>query len=270
MTSRVSFQDTQSARPLLGALTSLHGKFLTLASLPRAMLHAMQQLTESAPSPASSAFAGFLAALAGPEQATGVPGDGTLSMKWKPAPSWNDDDLADDVAILSYESALKAHARYRPSQVLSQVSDRSLTQPADAEPYCYEETSATSTKPVSRSIANLVPGAMPDQEPILFRTTPIERDLKDASITIRMSKAECAQLHRRASEAGLTISAYLRSCTFEAESLRTMVKDTLAQLRAATSQAKPPQSAPSLFGRLAGWLARLITPWHGSQRASRA
>jgi len=230
------------------------------------MLHAMQQTTESVPSPAAPAFAGFLAALAGPEQATGVPGDGTMSMKWKPAPSWNDDDLADDVATLSYENALKAHARYRPSQ----LSDRSLTQPANAEPFCYEDASATATHPATRPIANLVPDAMPDLKSILFRTAPVERDLKDASITIRMSKAECAQLHRRAAEAGLTISAYLRSCTFEAESLRTMVKDTLAQLRAATSQAKPPRSAPSLFSRLAGWLARLITPWHGSQRASRA
>jgi len=227
------------------------------------MLHAMQQPTESVPSPASPAFAGFLAALAGPEQAIGVPGDGTLSMKWKPAPSWNDDDLADDVATLSYESALKAHVRYR-------ATDRSLTQPADVEPFCYEEAPATATQPATRSIANLEPAAMPDQEPSLFRTAPVERDLKDASITIRMSKAECAQLHRRAAEAGLTISAYLRSCTFEAESLRTMVKETLAQLRAATSKAKPPHSTPSLFSRLAGWLARLITPWRVSHRASRA
>ena len=249
----------------------MHGKFLTLATLPRAMLHAMQQTTETVPSPA---FAGFLATFATPEQATGVPGDGTLSMKWKPAPSWNDDDLADDVATLSYESALKAYARYRPSQVPSQVSDRSLTQSADAEPFCYEDASATATQPATRPIANLEPGATPDPvpspAPSFLRAAPFERDLKDASITIRMSKAECAQLHRRASEAGLTISAYLRSCTFEAESLRTMVKDTLAQLRAATSQAKPPQSAPSLFGRLSAWLARLITPWRVSQRASRA
>jgi hypothetical protein len=250
------------------------------------MLHAMQQPTESrassdrssspewksAPSPAYSTFAGFLAALAAPEQATGVPGDGTLSMKWRPAPSWNDDDLADDVATLSYENALKAHARYRPSQVPSQISDRSLTQPADVEPFCYEDASATVTHPLTRPIANLEPGATPDpdpnQAPSFLRTAPVERDLKDASITIRMSRAESAQLHRRAAEAGLTISAYLRSCTFEAESLRTMVKDTLAQLRAATSKAKPPHSAPSLFSRMAGWLARRITPWRGSQRAS--
>jgi len=250
-------------------------KFLTLANLPRAILHAMQQPREtltasdspSSPtlesSPASSTFAGFLATLAAPEQATGFPGDGTVSTKWKPAPSWNDDDLADDVTTLSYESALKAHARYRPT-------DQSLTQPADVEPFCYEDASATATLPAAQPIVNPEPGALPDQMPILFRTTPVMRDLKDASITIRMSKAECAQLHRRAAEAGLTISAYLRSCTFEAESLRTMVKDTLAKLRAATSHVKPLQPAPSFFSRLASWLARFITPWRGIQRASRA
>ena len=47
-----------------------------------------------------------------------------------------------------------------------------------------------------------------------------------------MSEVESAQLRQRAAEAGLTISAYLRSCTFEAESLRAQVKETLAQLRA--------------------------------------
>jgi len=80
------------------------------------------------------------------------------------------------------------------------------------------------------------------------------RTLKEASITIRMSKAECAQLRKRAAEAGLTVSAYMRSCTFEAESLRAMVKEALAQLRSAADAAKPagkilPRSSP--LGKLA-------------------
>jgi hypothetical protein len=112
------------------------------------------------------------------------------------------------------------------------------------------------------------------QNPSLYRATAFERNLKDSSITIRMSKAECAQLHRRAAEAGLTVSAYLRSCTFEAESLRAMVKDTLAQLRSVTTQqAKPTDAAPPLrsrFRKLAAWLRNLLTPWHGSQRVARA
>jgi hypothetical protein len=81
---------------------------------------------------------------------------------------------------------------------------------------------------------------------------------------------ECAQLHRRAAEAGLSVSAYLRSCTFEVESLRAMVKDTLAQLRSVTTQAKPANPAPSRLRSLTPWLCNLLTPWHSSQRIARA
>jgi hypothetical protein len=248
------------------------------------MLHAMEQPTEtqasgdrsssqeweSAPSPASTSFAGVLAALTEPAQPTRVSGDGSLSTKQNPAPSWNDDNLADDVAILSYESALKSHTRYRST-------DQSLTQPANPEPFFYEEASSdvlvATRQPAPRPIPSHEPRATPSQEPSFYRAAAFERNLKDASITIRMSKAECAQLHRRAAEAGLTVSAYLRSCTFEAESLRAMVKDTLARLRSVTTQAKPAPSASSLrsrFGKLASWLARLITPWHNNQRVARA
>jgi len=237
------------------------------------MLHAMQQPTASSPSPTSTSFAGLLATLTSPAQPSEASAGGTSSARWRPAPSWNDDDLADDVATLSYESALKAHARYRPT-------DRSLTQPDDSESFCYEEASSYASAPASqpptqfpaslRPIPALDPIATRSQAPSLFHPAPFDRNLKDASITIRMSKAECVQLHQRAAEAGLTISAYLRSCTFEAESLRAMVKDTLAQLRSVTTQAKPAHIAPSRFSRLTLWLRSLLTPWHSSQRIARA
>ena len=262
----------------------------------------MQQPTESAPSPTSPSFAGLLAALTGPAHPPGVPGDGSMPTGWRPAPGWNDDDLADDVAILSYESALKAHARYRPSQ----VSDQSLTQPDDLATFSYEEASSAasvpypailsdpehrdgeskdqhyfaervgnlaSLGPIANQEATATPDRVPSQEPSFQRAVHYERNLKDASITIRMSKAECAQLHRRAAEAGLTVSAYLRSCTFEAETLRAMVKDTLAQLRSVTPQAKPARSTKPRrlwFSKLTRWLAGILTPWHNSQRVARA
>ena len=59
-------------------------------------------------------------------------------------------------------------------------------------------------------------------------------DKKSASITIRLSHAECAQLRKRATAADLTVSAYMRSCILEAETLRAQVKEALAELRAAT------------------------------------
>jgi hypothetical protein len=83
-----------------------------------------------------------------------------------------------------------------------------------------------------------------------------------------MSKAECAQLRKRAAEAGLTVSAYLRSCTFEAESLRALVKDTLAQLRPDPPKRKPTASTcprRSWFG----WLLQVLAPWNGCRRIAR-
>ncbi len=219
------------------------------------------------PSPTSPSFAGLLAALAAPAQS---PGDRSSSPGHKSAPAWNDDDLADDVATLSYESALRAHARYRPT-------DQSLTLPADPSPFSFEETSlgvsAATPPPAPYPAAKPEPTANSAPESTRLRPAPFERNLKDASITIRMSKAECAQLHRRAAEAGLTVSAYLRSCTFEAEYLRAMVKDTLLQLRSVPTQAKPANSAPpsrSRFYKITRWLAGLFTPWHGSPRVARA
>ena len=111
---------------------------------------------------------------------------------------------------------------------------------------------------------------MPEKESSLYRAAALERKLKDASITIRMSKEECEQLHRRAGDAGLTVSAYLRSCTFEAESLRTMVKETMAQLRLVTTQTKPTDAAPTRLRKLTRWLGSIFTLRLSTQRANRA
>jgi hypothetical protein len=94
-------------------------------------------------------------------------------------------------------------------------------------------------------------------------------DKKCASITIRMSEGECEQLKRRAAEAGLTISAYLRSCAFEAEALRAEVKKTLAEMR------KPATPERKIAYTKAGsgwfeWLLRLTPLWHMGPRAARA
>jgi hypothetical protein len=81
-----------------------------------------------------------------------------------------------------------------------------------------------------------------------------DRAVKRASITIRLSEPECAQLRQRAAEAGLTVSAYLRSCAFEVETLRTQVKQTLAQLRTANSSPSlPATSQPKLTHRFRFW-----------------
>lgn len=81
---------------------------------------------------------------------------------------------------------------------------------------------------------------------------------KTASITIRLTDAEETQLHERARAAQLSVSAYLRSCIFEAESLRAQVKEALGQIRAA-AQADPshqPLSQPA-----SSWRNRLLPHW---------
>jgi hypothetical protein len=149
-------------------------------------------------SPHGGGFASILANLAAPQPS--------------PAPRW-EDELEDDVATLSYEQALKTHARYhtpvdRPMPPASETLDGAARFEAERTP------------------------------PVVFPAPPLQRELKVASITIRMSHAESEQLRKRATDAGLTISAYLRSCTFEVETLREMVKQTLAQLKAATDKQK--------------------------------
>ena len=64
-------------------------------------------------------------------------------------------------------------------------------------------------------------------------------------MTIRLSTAECALLRRRAAEAGVTVSAYLRSCTLEADALRAEVKQALAEMRTAGNPGTEGPSHPS-------------------------
>jgi hypothetical protein len=80
---------------------------------------------------------------------------------------------------------------------------------------------------------------------------------KSASVTIRLTRGECDQLHERAAAAGMTISAYIRSCTFEVEALRAQVKEALAQFNsAAASEQKTPEKASN-------WRSKFFPRWSG-------
>lgn len=139
----------------------------------------------------------------------------------KREPSWNDEDLAEDVATLSYESALRTHTRYRPPDHFEgALAQLPASRVVEDQPTFSAEKRQTATK----------------NEPAARASAAIDRDRKSASITIRLSRAECDQLHRRAAEAGLTMSAYLRSCTLEAESLRAQVKQALAEMKKAGTE----------------------------------
>ncbi len=173
-----------------------------------------------------SEFAGFLSSVAEPPR--------------EPASTWNDDDLADDIATLSYEQALRTHARYRPS----------ATEADPASTSSDESLPVSTHAPSSASVPGFAAAA----------ADPRHRILRTASITIRLSKAEVAQLRRRAAEAGLTVSAYLRSCTLEVESLRAQVKQTLAQLRSTNFAVPEPAKAASPRPPAHPWWMRLWPP----------
>jgi predicted DNA binding CopG/RHH family protein len=217
----------------------------------------------SANASGNSSFEGLLATFAKPEQARST--DGL-------------DELEDDVATLSYERALRSHARYRPPEATDRLIDPSPessglsafeappVERVHAEPpdiQTFEELAAVASdldaapalsyEVQSHESGPAVLAQEIDEHKSTSATRPIfDRNLKSASITIRLSVAECEQLRTRASEAGLTVSAYLRSCTFEAESLRAMVKDTLSKMRSENS--KENVDSASRGFRWFGWL----------------
>jgi hypothetical protein len=183
----------------------------------------MQQPSQAAPSPNTRSFAGLLADFAAPQK--------------KSPPACDFDGLADDVATLTYEHALRAHARYRPP------ADPPLTLPAEPAARPRPELPAVAL-PTPPGDANAPSRLFPTPSP-----TQSSAKRKNSSVTVRLTHDEDIQLRQRAAEAGFTVSAYLRSCAFEVEALRAQVKQTLADLRSAKSAAAPDS----------GW--RRILPW---------
>ena len=183
------------------------------------MLQSMRQPAPSQPSPSLSTFAGLLATLASPPSPSDTDN----------APPWNSNGLGEDVATLSYERALRTHARYRTvNRELDRESvraDGSLTAAADpgsdARADAPVETGAAgafgAAGAVGASGAMGVSGGYDASSatvavhaaPGLHAGTARDSDLRSASVTIRLSRAECTRLHQRAAEAGLTVSAYL-------------------------------------------------------------
>lgn len=194
----------------------------------------MQQPAAASPANRTGGFANVLAALAAPAE--------------KARSEWNDDGLADDITTLSYEQALRTHARYRPASELPPIENA-----VDGQLFSKQTVAAE----LSSTRNENVPQA-PATEGRRFKN--VDESRKAASITIRLSKAECAQLHERAAEAGLTVSAYLRSCTCEVEALRAQVKEALAQLRPADAgdEQRPGRTEPGAKRRF--W-SGLGLPW---------
>jgi predicted DNA binding CopG/RHH family protein len=191
-----------------------------------------------------------------------------MNSSGRSARSWLAEDAAptmlDEIIPLSYEQALKKHARRPSVEHTAEKIDRVASLLAEN----LAERRNHSTVHTEQSPANeLAEG---------FATREIDRDSKEfeqdtlslnrasaqtakatetkaASITLRMSEQEAIQVRKRAADAGLTISAYIRSCVCEAELLRAQVKSALIEIRQVNSRKE--ESAPGNVNR--PWWNRL-------------
>ena len=172
------------------------------------------------------------------------------------AKTLSESDLGDDVVTLSYDRALRAHARYKPAH----ENNWPLMREAQAGVGISQDEVVLPAPTLGESLKAEATGVLRN-----------DGDLRSVSVTIRLSKTECARLNKPAAEAGVTVSAYLRSCTFEAESLRAEVKAALAELRTAaskTNQAVPGKKRWAFGGWLSfEWLARLLPRRHSASQA---
>ncbi|MGB6688998.1 MAG: hypothetical protein WBE76_14280 [Terracidiphilus sp.] len=178
----------------------------------------------------------------------------SLAVPAKPSGQDPNDGFADDVAVFSYESALQSRIKNSSSSGAVESSPPQLDAP----------TPPSADFPASKLTITEAEAQSP--------RSPLQ-DRKAASITIRVSASECAQLRARAAESGMTVSAYLRSCIFEVESLRAQVKDALAQLRSAVAgDDRQPTQVPAKPGPLPahGWRSRLLPGWKIGRRLETA
>ena len=181
----------------------------------------MATAAAATPPRAPRSFAGLLEEYAAPQKKS--------PPAREPGSPWGEDfdGLEDDVATLTYEHALKAHGRYRREPELTAT-------PAAANAAAVQEP------PIAREV---LPDARP-QDKLAAASESSAR--KSASVTVRLTATENEQLRGRAAEAGLTFSAYLRSCAFEVESLRAQVKEAVAKMRVAEERA-PEERRPWLW-----------------------
>jgi Mobilization protein NikA len=173
------------------------------------------------------------------------------------------DGLADDIATLSYEHALKTHARYHPFPDHAVSPETQPSQPASPGSLPLFTPGPGVNDLGHRELASELRPSGPAAQP--SHTAVVSADAasrKAASVTVRLTRDEDERLRQRAAEAGLTISAYLRSCAFEVETLRAQVKQTIAEMRHAepAPQPRPQPESKSPFSRLFPWKKRSAAP----------
>jgi predicted DNA binding CopG/RHH family protein len=193
-------------------------------------------MTASPPETRSnSSFATLLASLASSPNAS--------------SPGWDDAALAEDVATLSYEKALKTHSR-RSGYPVQRLTDPENSTGNSIQGLEQEPRPSTNETAAQSQLLPLNSSRRSDER----------AHRKSASVTIRLGELENEQLHARAAEAGLSVSAYLRSCIFEVEELRSQVKQTLADMRRSTAQNQD-SSLRTVPHPSRGWRERILPGW---------
>lgn len=167
------------------------------------------------------------------------------------ARSWlaADNDFAanEEIIPLSYEQALKKHARRHSATPTTDRIDRVASLLAENLAERREQTLAESMNsltgmPADYSSATEIDWNIQDlqQEAQPLQTAASAPlgvpETKAVSVTLRMNRQEASQVRQRAADAGLTVSAYIRSCVCEAEVLRAQVKSALQEMRQASEQ----------------------------------
>lgn len=209
----------------------------------------MQETQANSPASASSSFVSVIASLAKGPRA----GDSAQT------PPKDEAVLADDLVALSYEQALRTHARYRPpaTVLLNSPGGAVIHKTAKSDSAGFEDLAADESTKSRRAV--VYPASS------TAGRGAFEERRKTSSITIRLSQADCAQLRARAAGAGFNVSAYLRSCAFEVEDLRAQVKEALAQLREAVAVDQPATSNPDPVNVHTGWRSRIFAYWRRSR-----
>jgi|SRR5579862_746403 len=169
----------------------------------------------------------------------------SLALRHPPAGTepdgWNDEDLEDDVVTLTRGQPIRSQAKQKASSLDAASSSRLGDSPQGSQNES-ESQRETALAPDIRNQAR-----------------------KTSSVTIRLSEADRQLLHQRAEEAGLTVSAYLRACAFEVESLRAQVKEALAQIQEPHPAIEEQNAATAQPDRRrVRWLPR----WHWRQRVA--
>jgi hypothetical protein len=185
------------------------------------MLPLMQTSTAFAPSPSSGPqsdnFAAFLARLAELPDWDSEPAVEPSGTYPSPEPAEAGEE---DLASLSYEHALRTPT--------PKASRKENLQPRKPSP----QTALAGAPPMAQSYRAM--GGLSNQPspPSLEISRAFQiAEPRHARTTIRFTAGENKLLRKRAAESNIAISAYVRSCVLEVESLRAQVRQLMTELR---------------------------------------